>query len=156
MEEEIKTTEEEINYIEEIQKLKENTVDKTKYDKVVDENKKLVKALVEGGQIDNGQAPEPVNIEAIRKELFTEDCELNNLEYCTKALQLRDALIEKGEPDPFLPIGSHVALEESDIATANRVADTIKECIEYADGDNSVFTAKLNSVMVDPIIKRRK
>ena len=43
-----------------------------------------------------------------------------------------------------------------DIECANRVAEVVKECIEYADGDSQLFTNELNRRTVDVALPRTK
>ena len=134
------------DYIEAIQALKQNSVDRSEYDKLRAENKKLIDAVVNGQP---GQE-EPVvskhskeQIDELRNDLFNSPKELNNLEYITKAMELREALIENGEPDPFLPVGKQISPTRDDIEGAEKVAQVYKECIEYAEGDSEVFTNEL-------------
>lgn len=139
----------ETDYIAAIQKLKNETVSKTDYDKLVQKNKELLQALIEGRQMEDPNEP-PADINALRKELFGEDsADLSNLEYVTKSLELRDALIKNGERDPFLPWGTHITPTNEDIEAANRAANIFQECIEYANGDSALFTAELQRRTVD-------
>ena len=134
------------DYLAAIKELKEKSVDRSEYDKLRAENKKLIDAVVNGQP---GQE-EPVvskhskeQIDDLRNELFNSPKELNNLEYITKAMELREALIENGEPDPFLPVGKQISPTRDDIEGAEKVAQVYKECIEYAEGDSEVFTNEL-------------
>lgn len=77
----------------------------------------------------------------------------SNLQYIERTLALREALIAEGKPDPFLPVGSQIMPTEEDIAAANRVATVLKECVEYAQGDSSVFTNELQRRLVDVKIR---
>ena len=146
------------DYIEQIKKLKESSVSRDDYDKLRLDNKRLIDALANGTQIDKVEsktnAVEKIN--EYRNKLFSKENNLNNLEYCDTALQLRDALIEKGERDPFLPFGHNVIATESDIETANRVASIMRECIDYADGDSDVFTNELQRRTLDVVIPKKK
>lgn len=144
-----------VDYISAINEIKQNSVDKKQYLKLQQENKRLLDALVDGKQIDLPKVEEP-NIPEMRKKLFGED--LNNLEYVDTALKLRTALIEKGEPDPFLPIGDKVNLTQDTIDKAEHVANVLKECVEFADGDSGIFTAELQRRTVDssPLMGRRR
>ena len=134
------------DYIEAIQTLKQNSVDRSEYDKLRAENKKLIDAVVNGQP---GQEEPAVSkhskeqIDDLRNDLFNSPKELNNLEYVTKAMELREALIENGEPDPFLPVGKQISPTRDDIEGAEKVAQVYKECIEYAEGDSEVFTNEL-------------
>ena len=134
------------DYLAAIKELKEKSVDRSEYDKLRAENKKLIDAVVNGQP---GQE-EPVvskhskeQIDELRNDLFNSPKELNNLEYITKAMELREALIENGEPDPFLPVGKQISPTRDDIEGAEKVAQVYRECIEYADGDSEVFTNEL-------------
>ena len=146
------------DYIEQIKNLKENSVSKDDYNKLKADNKKLIDALANGTQMDvvESKTSTADKINELRKKLFSKGGNLNNLEYCDTALQLREALIEKGERDPFLPFGHNVIATESDIESANRVATVMKECIEYADGDSDIFTNELQRRTVDVVIPKKK
>lgn len=137
------------NYIEAIKEMKANSVDKAAYDKLKEENKQLLDALINGGQVTQELQKEPVNIDSLRKKLFSGEAELNNLDYMKTALELREALLDQGSPDPFLPYGQNIAPTDEDIRTADRVAEAIKSCIDYADGDSEIFTNELQRIMVD-------
>lgn len=131
-----------IDYIEAIKEMKQNSVDRSVYNKLKSENKQLLDALVNGKEIEISKE-EPVDIDKLRKDLFNKDGHMSNLEYVSTALKLRDALIEKGERDPFLPYGDKVSLTAEHYDKANQVATVLKECVEFADGDSGIFTAEL-------------
>lgn len=134
------------DYIEAITQLKKNSVDRSEYDKLRAENKKLIDAVVNGQP---GQEEQVLvrhskeQIDDLRNDLFNSPRELNNLEFITKAMELREALMENGEPDPFLPVGKQISPTRDDIEGAEKVAQVYKECIEYAEGDSEVFTNEL-------------
>ena len=134
------------DYLAAIKELKEKSVDRSEYDKLRAENKKLIDAVVNGqpGQeepVFNKHSKE--QIDDLRNDLFNSPKELNNLEYVTKAMELREALMENGEPDPFLPVGKQISPTRDDLEGAEKVAQVYRECIEYADGDSEVFTNEL-------------
>lgn len=137
------------DYIEALREMKEKTVSKEAYEKLKEENKKLLQSLINGETIEGDAVPETPDVAQLRKELFNRDAPLSNLEYATKALQLRRALVDDGHPDPFLPIGHRISPTQEDIEAANRVAKVLQECIEYADGDSDLFTSELQRNMVD-------
>ena len=137
------------NYIEAIKEMKANSVDKAAYDKLKEENKQLLDALINGGQVTQELQKEPVDIDSLRKRLFGGEAELSNLDYMKTALELREALLDQGSPDPFLPYGQNIAPTDEDIRTADRVAEAIKSCIDYADGDSEIFTNEMQRIMVD-------
>ena len=134
------------DYLAAIKELKENSVNRSEYEKLRAENKKLIDAVVNGQP---GQEEQVVvkhskeQIDDLRNDLFNSPRELNNLEFITKTMELREALMENGEPDPFLPVGKQISPTRDDIEGAEKVAQVYKECIEYAEGDSEVFTNEL-------------
>lgn len=140
-----------VDYISAIKEIKENSVDRSKYDQLRTENKRLLDSLVNGTEVNIEKQEEKRDITEIRDSLFNN--ENSNLSYIKNALDLRNTLIENGEPDPFLPIGSQIMPTDSDIQTAEKVANVLQECVDYADGDSAVFTNELQRRMVDVKIR---
>lgn len=144
-----------VDYVAAIQELQNNTVSKEQYQKLRTENKKLLDALVNGQQIDLPKEKK-ASVDDLRKKLFSRDVELSNLDYVTTALDLRDALIEAGERDPFLPYGEKVQETAEQHDKANYVATVLRECVEFADGDSGIFTAELQRRTKDVMPQRRR
>lgn len=145
------------DYIQVISDLKANTVSKAEYQKLKDENRKLLQAYASGQNLPDEyrQKAEAVDLDALRKDLFTKDH--TNLEYIENALKLREELLKRGETDPFLPQGKNILATSEDKECANRVASVLQECVDYADGDSAIFTNELQRRMVDAYPgKRRK
>lgn len=143
------------DYIAAINELKQNSVDRSKYDQLKAENKRLLDSIVNGTDIGQVKAQEKKSIDELRAAYLKED--QTNLEFVTNTLALREALIEKGEPDPFLPIGQKILPTEEDINTAKRVAQVLQECVDEADGDSEWFTNELQRRTVDiPMPGRNK
>lgn len=143
------------DYIAAINELKANTVSRDLYNKLKDENKNLLNTLISGGQL---EAPieEKIDVAVLRKELYGGDQTLSNLDYWTKTMKLREAIIQEGKPDPFVPQGKNIVATDEDVATAQRVAQGIQHCIDVAEGDNLVFTNELQRIMVDTAPMRRR
>ena len=133
-------------YIDALNQLKQNSVDRSKYDALKAENKKLLDSIVNGTEIAQ-PVEEKKSIEELRANYLKED--QNNLEYITNALALREALMAEGKPDPFLPIGEQILPTDDDVTKANDVAAVLKECVDYAEGDSDVFTNELQRRLVD-------
>ena len=130
------------DYVSAIKEIKENSVDRSKYDALKAENKKLLNSIVNGQEVE-GQDNKPTyrDPDVIRKELFGK--EHSNLEYAKLSLELRNSLIAKGERDPFLPYGEQISPTPEDIEKAEKAAQIYQECIDYADGDSKLFTQEL-------------
>lgn len=129
------------DYISALNEMKKNTVSKEAYDKLRADNKKLLDTIVSGQSLEQTEVKEEVDVDALRKELFGKTRrDLSNLEYVDKALQLRKALMEKGEQDPFvMKAGRTSSPEAEDFKKAERVASVLQECVDIADGNDSVF-----------------
>lgn len=130
-------------YIDAIATLKQNSVDKARYESLRQENKKLLDALVNGGQLDAGAIKEEPkeDIKTLRDRVFKKENQ-SNLEYWTNVLALRDRLLEEGQEDPFVPQGRKIQATVQDYEAAQRVADGMKSLVEYANGNNEVFISE--------------
>ena len=130
-------------YIDAIATLKQNSVDKARYESLRQENKKLLDALVNGGQLDAGAIKEEPkeDIKTLRDRVFNKENQ-SNLEYWTSVLALRDRLLEEGQEDPFVPQGRKIQATMQDYEAAQRVADGMKSLVDYANGNNEVFLSE--------------
>lgn len=149
------TTVEEMNneqYIAAIEELKANTVSRDSYNKLRNENKQLLDALVSGKDIPQAPVEKP-SVSDLRKKLFGGE-DMSNLEYVETALALRNSLIEAGERDPFLPYGDKVDITAEQIANAEKVAAGLQEMVDFAEGDSGVFSAEYQRRVKDVAIPR--
>jgi len=117
MADELNNQQEEINnnqYIDAINQLKQNTVDKEKYDQLKEENKRLLDSLVNGGELDQTATltPQPT-LEELRQAYLAED--QTNLSAAQNILKLRQAIMDAGQPDPFLPVGHQIMPTDQDV-----------------------------------------
>ena len=141
-----------IDYISAINEIKSKSVSREQYEKVKNENKELLNALINGGQITQVEDAPKKSIEEMRKELFSKeavDKGMSNLEFVKRSLELRDAIIESGGTDPFLPVGRGVEITREDYEAAEFVAEQYRECIDIAQGNSEVFTNELMRRTVD-------
>ena len=138
------------DYLAAINELKQNSVDRSKYEELRAENKKLLDSIVNGTEVAQ-PVVEKKSVEELRANYLKED--QSNLEYISNALKLREALMAEGKPDPFLPIGEQILPTDEDVATANKVASVLQECVDYAEGDSNVFTNELQRRLVDVKIR---
>lgn len=164
-EQEVKRIEEEVvdnntDYIEAIKDLKQNSVDKAKYDALRLENKKLIQTLVNGEVIETPMKDMDKKldekIDSLRNSLFSENTEsMTNLEYWDKTLQLRKALIERGDTDPFVPQGNKVSATQADYDKAEKVATIMQEMVDNAEGDPNVFLNEYQRRVKDTNLKKK-
>lgn len=135
-----------------LKETRENTVSKEEYEKLKKQNADLISEVINGGGNAEGAQKEatPTDIDAdikkLREELYGPKCsELNNLQFWEKTLALRENVIKKGDPDPFLPVGAKISPDDDDIKKAQNVADVVQQCIDESEGNSEVFTALLQS-----------
>jgi hypothetical protein len=73
-----------------------------------------------------------------------------------KALKFKKRLLmDLGEEDCFVPQGSQITATDEDRRLAQKVADGLQECIDYAQGNSEVFTNELQRITKDVRINRR-
>lgn len=138
------TEENNVDYIEAIKELKRTTVSKDQYEKVVEDNKKLLNAVL-NDQVVEGE-PKKVTVEELQNNLkqYKKDLAnaqengMSNLEYVDKALKYRETALALGLQDPFVP-NSPTGPDDNDFKTAQKVADRLKETVEKSNGNPSVF-----------------
>lgn len=146
MEEENKTTTAETDYIEKLTELQANSVSKAEYEKLRADNKRLLDAMFSGTTVpvEEPKPEEPqVDIQALRNELYGGHFDGTDLEYTTKVLQLRKAIMATGAPDPAVCNGIKTEATEYDYENAQSICDQLQEVVDYAQGDPGVFRAEL-------------
>lgn len=142
------------DYLAEIEHLKNTTVAKDQYNKILEDNKRLIQTIARNEEraIESqkgNEAKKEINLDECREKLFKQNSGLKACEYFENALNLRRGLIEKGEPDPFIPIGNRINPTAEDIETANKVAEGFQSCLDYAEGDDSLFVQELQRITKD-------
>lgn len=135
------------SYIEAIKEMKEKSVPRAEYEKLQAENKQLLNSLVNGEPGPKEETKEEVNVEELRKDIFTKP--MTNMEYIEKALKLRNELIEKEGIDIFVGSGKGFVPSNEDYETAQRVADAFQSCLEVANGNPEVFNRELGRITID-------
>ena len=125
------------DYLAAINELKQNSVDRSKYDALKAENKRLIDSIVNGTGVGQVTVEEKESIEELRRKV--NNPHQTNLDYWTNVLNLRDALMEEGYEDPFVGASSQYTPTLVDYDNANKVATVFKEMVEVADGDPDVF-----------------
>ena len=129
------------NYIEAIREIKANSVSKDAYAKLQDENKKLIDALKTGQTIEiPAAAEEKVDLQELRNHL--NNCE-SPIDYCKTSLKLHDETLKQTGINDYLPNGKKIRPTKEDVEKSELFINTIKECIDYADGDDQLFIQEL-------------
>lgn len=140
-------TDNDLDLLQEIKNLQENTVSKEEYLKLQEKNKNLMRQIINGVGT-KSEADDTVDLQEIRKKIF-ENPEVNtNLDFWKNVLTLRKERIEKEGIDPFLPKGNKTRYSNQDRESAEKVAEVIGQIIEDSEGNPAVFTALLNNAIV--------
>ena len=140
------------DFITQVKEIKENTVSKEDYEKVLEDRKKLMQALIDGNT-DGIELPDNSSDDELDKRIIANRNKLakgevaNDLDYWQTVLQLRNDVIEKEgeERDPFLPNGHDYVYDENDAKRAKAVAQTVQDCIDLAEGDSTFFKNEYSS-----------
>lgn len=142
-------------YLEQIKNLKANTVSKTDYDKLMNENRNLLKTIVEGNPVSTETQDQPSRS---IKELAHDLChgDLSNLDYIKTSLEHRKKMIEEKGIDPYLGVSHTSAPTDEQIASANQVASFLEGLLESADGNTIVFNNEYQRLVGDSPVIRRK
>lgn len=141
------------NYIDIIKELKEKSVPKEDYDRLFNDNKILAEALANGdGQV---KAVEGEVLPTIKECQQAFKSDMSNLEFCKASLALREAVMREKGIDIFAGKVHGVGTSQEALASAQRVADVMEDCIKRADGDSVYFTNELMRRTNDTGIPRR-
>lgn len=143
------------DYLSAIKDLKQNSVDRSKYDALKAENKKLLDAVVNGQTVEVPAEEKKESIQDLRKKVF-DNPNQTNLEYITNTLKLREAIMEDGGEDPFVPNSSQYTPNAADYAKAQKVAQVLQEMVDTADGDPNVFLNEYQRRVKETNIPQRK
>lgn len=139
-------------YIDTINQMKANSVSRSDYDKVRDENKKLLEAMVNGKYEESSSTEDTAkpSIQELRNKAYGKGCEdLSDLEYVTTVLDLRDALLEEEGIDHMIPSGKKYSPDLNDQHCAQKAYEALRHCVDVADGDNEVFIQELTRITID-------
>lgn len=130
------------NYIEAIKEIKANSVSKDAYKKLQDENKKLLESLIAGETIEAPKTTveEKVDLNELRKHLDEAE---SPIDYCKTSLKLHEETLKQLGYNDYLPNGKKIRPTKEDEEKANLFIEQIKECIDYADGDDQLFIQEL-------------
>ena len=130
------------NYIEAIKEMKANSVSKDAYKKLQEENKKLLESLIAGETIEAPKTTveEKVDLNALRKHLDEAE---SPIDYCKTSLKLHEETLKQLGYNDYLPNGKKIRPTKEDEEKANLFIKEIKECIDYADGDDQLFIQEL-------------
>ena len=121
---------------------KENSVSKEEFERVQKEKEELTKAIIDGSGLLNQSNKETheVPLKDLAKSVLEDG--IGNLEYAKRALAYREEFMKKFGKDPFAP--NHAEMTEHDSARAEAVAEIMADCIEAAQGSESVYNALFN------------
>lgn len=144
---EVEGTDNDLDLLKELQEVKNKSVPKEDYEKLQAKYKQVVKDMINGVGT-KGEAEDTVNLEEIRKNLFTDKVEdLSNREFWKNVLQLRHERLEKEGVDIFLPKGQKTRYTREDYESANKVDEVISQMIEDSEENPQLFNVLFNGAL---------
>ncbi|MBQ0114041.1 MAG: hypothetical protein KBT03_13005 [Bacteroidales bacterium] len=143
-------------YLDAISKLKSETVSVDEYNKLKQDNANLLNAMLEGKSTTVEEPIKKMSAAQCREALFKPEHELNDIEYVSRALQLREAVLAETGEDCFVPKAHNYAPSKEAFESAQRTAEVFQQCIDYAQGDNGLFINELQRRTNDVMIPRKK
>lgn len=140
-------TDNDLDLLKELQDVKNNTVPKEEYAKLQAKYKQVVKDVINGVGTKE-EADNTVNLEEIRKNLFTDKVEdLSNRDFWKNVLDLRHERLEKEGVDIFLPKGSKTRYTREDYDSAQKVDEIISQMLEDSEENPQLFNVLFNEAL---------
>ena len=144
---EVEGTDNDLDLLKELQEVKNKSVPKEDYEKLQAKYKQVVKDMINGVGT-KGEASDTVNLEEIRKNLFTDKVEdLSNRDFWKNVLALRHERLEKEGVDIFLPKGQKTRYTREDYESANKVDEVISQMIEDSEENPQLFNVLFNGAL---------
>lgn len=130
------------DFVQQIEDLKSNMVQKTEYEKVLAERDRLKEAMLKGVKVTEAEQPKTL---AEERKAYAEAIKggVTNVQGFEAALRLRDAAIRETGKDPFMT----EALDRIDPDFGERVAEAMGSLVEQSEGNPEMFNALLSSAM---------
>lgn len=140
------------DYIEAIKDLKQNSVNKDKYDALKSENKKLLEALVNGQEVEAQNEASKLESRDYYYKKYKENNFTSDLEYWDNFLNLRKATIKEYGADPCVtgsygltPEGNKLESSYGEAETIEEQMKIIEDFIEESEGNPIVFETLMQS-----------
>ena len=139
------------DYLAQIQEMKKNSVSREAYDKMRDENKRLLDAIVNGTDLKQEQTEQPKmrTPDEVYIDFVVSDKPRSNVERAKLWIEYRESCKAAGEPDPYVSNGTKVKPTAAEIESVDRTQAALEHCIEYSGGNDAIFTNELNRILVD-------
>lgn len=130
------------DYIATINSIKQNSVPREEYEKLIEERRQLLKSLETSKPQETSTDEVPEDLNMLRNNLSNSK---NDIEYTENLLHLREAVLKQEGVDIF--VNPHSGVDES--SDSEEVANFLRECLEQSGGSNAVFAAKIGEKIID-------
>lgn len=132
----------------EVKKLKENSVPKEEYDKLLAENKKIIRDFVYGSGDSSNVGEAKPNIEELRNKIFGDNVEqMSNRDFWKNVSELYHTRLEQDGENIFLPKGKKTRYERKDYEVVESMMNTIDLMLEDSKDNPSLFTTLFNEAL---------
>lgn len=138
------TDQNDFDLLKEVKRIKENSVPKEEYEKIVAEKKKLMKDFIYGSGDSTEVGEAKPNIQELRKKVLGDDVEkLNDLEFWKGVSDLYHARLEEGV-NIFLPRGDKTKYTRDDYENVSSFMATMDSIIADSEGNPITFRSIFN------------
>ena len=137
--------------LEAFNELRRNTVSKETYEKLREQNQKLISSIVNGEndtfiqEENNNQPPKRTpeeikkSIDDITSKLFSEDNNMTNLDNAKAIIQYHDDMLELYGVDVFANSGDKYMASQNDKTSPENTYKYLKECVDASQDDPTAF-----------------
>lgn len=130
------------DYIETINKLKQNSVSKEEFLKLKNENKQLLDALASNQTIEVA-AETKRDINEVRNELFNNHRNLSNRQICQDMMDLYDYELQNRGVNIFMPTDPQYIPTQDDISQVDNMVKGMKNALDIANGNDLIFNQEI-------------
>ena len=132
----------------EVKRIKETTVPKEEYDKLLAEKKKLMKDFVYGSGDSSNVGEAKPNIEELRNKIFGDNVEqMSNRDFWKNVSELYHTRLEQDGENIFLPKGKKTRYERKDYEVVESMMNTIDSMLEDSKDNPNLFTTLFNEAL---------
>ena len=137
------------DYLAQIQEMKKNSVSREVYDKMRDENKRLLEAIVNGEQLEQKQAETPKmrTPDEVYQDFVVSDKPRSDIERAKLWIEYRESCKAAGEPEPY--VSNRKKPSAAELESIDNTQRVLEHCLEYSNGNEEIFSTELKRLLID-------
>lgn len=137
------------DYLAQIQEMKKNSVSREAYDKMRDENKRLLEAIVNGEKLEQKQAETPKmrTPDEVYQDFVVSDKPRSDIERAKLWIEYRESCKAAGEPEPY--VSNRKKPSAAELESIDNTQRVLEHCLEYSNGNEEIFSTELKRLLID-------